>query len=81
MQGGIYEEKNISRLLWQFVGIGNAKYGVLQNLDILRGRVVDNANFIAFDDLDQISDENLYNRLFNEFPQWLKEARRLGITK
>ncbi|MFJ7738851.1 VWA domain-containing protein [Lysinibacillus sp. NPDC097287] len=88
--GGIYEEKKISRLLidsskenifWQFVGIGNARYGVLQNLDNLQGRVVDNANFFAFDDLDQISDEDLYSRLFNEFPQWLKEARRLGITK
>lgn len=88
--GGIYEEKKISRLLidsskenifWQFVGIGNAQYGVLQNLDNLRGRVVDNANFFAFDDLDQISDEELYNRLFSEFPLWLKEARRLGITK
>lgn len=88
--GGIYEEKKISKLLidsskenifWQFVGIGNAKYGVLQNLDDLSGRVVDNADFFAFDDLDQVSDEDLYNRLLNEFPHWLKEARRLGITK
>ncbi|MFD1928564.1 VWA domain-containing protein [Sporosarcina siberiensis] len=87
--GGIYEEKKISKLLidsakenifWQFVGIGNAKFGVLQKLDNLSGRVVDNANFFALDDLDRISDEDLYNRLFNEFPHWLKEARRLGIT-
>jgi stress response protein SCP2 len=88
--GGIYEEKNISKLLvdsskenifWQFVGIGNAKYGVLKKLDNLSGRIVDNANFFALDDLDKISDEELYNRLFNEFPHWLHEARRMGITK
>lgn len=87
--GGVYAEKEISNLLiksskenifWQFVGIGNAKYGVLERLDSLPGRAVDNANFFALDDLDEISDEALYNRLFNEFPLWLKEARRLGIT-
>ncbi|WP_207649663.1 VWA domain-containing protein [Desulfosporosinus metallidurans] len=25
--------------------------------------------------MDQISDEQLYERLLNEFPQWLKEAK------
>ncbi|WP_282433066.1 VWA domain-containing protein [Desulfosporosinus youngiae] len=25
--------------------------------------------------LDRISDEQLYERLLNEFPQWLKEAK------
>ncbi|MFC7686383.1 VWA domain-containing protein [Ureibacillus sp. GCM10028918] len=87
--GGVYAEKKISELLvesskenifWQFVGIGNANYGVLERLDTLSGRVVDNANFFALDDLDKISDDELYNRLFNEFPQWLRAARRLGIT-
>lgn len=87
--GGVYAEKKISDLLidsskenifWQFVGIGNANYGVLQRLDTLSGRFIDNANFFALDDLDKISDEELYNRLFKEFPLWLREARRLGIT-
>ncbi|WP_077211975.1 vWA domain-containing protein [Bacillus dakarensis] len=88
--GGIYEEKKISQLLidsskenifWQFVGLGNANYGVLRNLDDLSGRTVDNADFFALDDIDKVSDEELYQRLFNEFPTWLKEARMLGITK
>ncbi|WP_240758355.1 VWA domain-containing protein [Lysinibacillus sp. SGAir0095] len=67
-------------IFWQFVGIGNAKYGVLERLDTLSGRVVDNANFFALDDLDKVSDEELYNRVFKEFPLWLREARRFGIT-
>ncbi|MDI7742468.1 VWA domain-containing protein [Lysinibacillus fusiformis] len=87
--GGVYAEKKISDLLiessnknifWQFVGIGSANYGVLERLDNLSGRIVDNANFFALDDLDKISDEELYNRIFAEFPLWLREARRLGIT-
>lgn len=87
--GGVYAENKISDLLmesskenifWQFVGIGTAKYGVLERLDTLSGRVVDNANFFALDDLDKINDDELYNRLFSEFPQWLRQARQLGIT-
>jgi len=50
-------------------------YGILEKLDTMDGRVVDNANFFALDDIDRISDEQLYERLLNEFPQWLKEAR------
>lgn len=88
--GGIYETKKISKLLiehsdkpifWQFVGLGNANYGVLQQLDDLRGRVVDNADFFALDDLDRVSDEELYDRLLNEFPSWLREVRAKGILK
>lgn len=88
--GGIYETKKISKLLikhadkpifWQFVGLGNANYGVLEQLDDLKGRLVDNADFFALDDLDRVSDEELYDRLLNEFPGWLKEVRSKGILK
>lgn len=88
--GGIYETPKISKLLiqsskhnifWQFVGIGNADYGVLRELDDLRGRVVDNADFFALDDMDEVSDEELYDRLFNEYPKWLREARQKGIVR
>ncbi|WP_340024360.1 VWA domain-containing protein [Paenibacillus sp. FSL K6-1096] len=88
--GGIYETPKISKLLvesskhnifWQFVGIGNADYGVLRQLDDLQGRVVDNADFFALDDLDAVSDEELYDRLFNEYPKWLREARQKGIVR
>ena len=44
------------------------------------GRVVDNANFFSLDDVDKISDEELYNKLLNEFPMWLKEAIEKGIS-
>ncbi|MBW4082971.1 VWA domain-containing protein [Paenibacillus sp. S150] len=88
--GGIYETSKISKLLidssrhnifWQFVGLGNADYGVLRELDDLRGRYVDNADFFALDDPDEVSDEDLYDRLFNEFPKWLHEAREKGIVR
>ncbi|KJS86179.1 VWA domain-containing protein [Desulfosporosinus sp. BICA1-9] len=58
-------------LFWQFVGIGRENYGILEKLDTMESRVVDNANFFAIDDIDRISDEQLYERLLNEFPHLL----------
>ena len=86
--GGIHKNKEIKQIMidsskyplfWQFIGIGNANYGILEKLDIMPGRVVDNANFFSLDDVDKISDEELYNKLLNEFPMWLKEAKEKEI--
>lgn len=64
---------------WQFVGLGKAKYGVLERLDELDGRVVDNVGFFAVDDIDAVDDAELYRRLLGEFPDWLREARAAGV--
>lgn len=66
-------------IFWQFVGIGGENYGVLEKLDTMTGRAVDNANFFAIDDLDSISEEELYDRLMAEIPLWLKAAKAAGI--
>ncbi|MBO3286126.1 VWA domain-containing protein [Paenibacillus sp. FSL M8-0228] len=88
--GGIYEQKKIEQLLikssstpifWQFVGLGKADYGILRKLDKMRGRVVDNADFFALDDIDSVTDAELYDRLLNEFPSWLKQVRAKGILR
>ncbi|WP_066305825.1 VWA domain-containing protein [Bacillus sp. FJAT-29814] len=68
-------------IFWQFVGIGNGNFDFLRTLDTMEGRVVDNANFFHIDDIDQISDDKLYDALLSEFPGWLKEAREKGILK
>lgn len=86
--GGVNKNREIKRLItdaarlplfWQFVGIGRENYGILEKLDTMEGRLVDNANFFALDDIDQISDEQLYERLLNEFPLWLEEAKLKNI--
>lgn len=64
---------------FQFVGIGNAKFDFLEKLDNLEGRFIDNANFFQANDLDKMTDEELYNKLLNEFPQWLQEAKAKSI--
>ncbi|WP_084552154.1 VWA domain-containing protein [Bacillus cihuensis] len=62
-------------LFWQFVGIGNGNFDVLKKLDELEGRFIDNANFFQIVDIENESDEELYNKLLNEFPFWMKEAK------
>lgn len=86
--GGVSSKSKITKLItesshqnlfWQFVGLGNANYGILRQLDELKGRFIDNASFFELDDISKVSDEELYDRLLNEFPSWIVEARRKGI--
>lgn len=74
-------ESSTQPIFWQFVGIGDANFDVLQKLDTMEGRVVDNANFFHIDQIDQVSDEELYENLLNEFPMWLKEAKEKRILR
>ncbi len=66
-------------IFWQFVGIGGSNYGILEKLDDLSGRVVDNCNFFALDDLHDIDEQKLYDLMLEEFPLWLKEVKQKGI--
>lgn len=66
-------------IFWQFVGIGRDNFSFLKKLDEMEGRYVDNANFFQLNDIMSISDSELYERLLNEFPEWLKEAKQKGI--
>ncbi|MCS4089066.1 VWA domain-containing protein [Rhizobium sp. BK176] len=86
--GGVYKNSEIKALIkdaaklpifWQFIGVGGSKYGALQELDTMTGRLVDNAGFFAIDDLHRVSEEELYDRMMSEFPVWLKAARARGI--
>ncbi|MFG8739162.1 VWA domain-containing protein [Pseudomonas aeruginosa] len=86
--GGVHENRKITKLMteaaklplyWQFVGLGGHGYGILEKLDDMKGRVVDNCGFFALDDLHQVSEEHLYDQLMEEFPSWIKEASAKGI--
>ncbi|MFF4578702.1 VWA domain-containing protein [Streptomyces sp. NPDC001389] len=88
--GGVYRNAEIERELreaveepvfWQFVGLGRAGFGVLERFDTMPGRRVDNVGFFAVDDIDRISDPDLYDRLLSEFPSWIRAARQAGILR
>lgn len=88
--GGVHRNAEIERELraaveepvfWQFVGLGRAGFGVLERFDTMPGRRVDNVGFFAVDDIDRLTDAELYDRLLSEFPSWLKAARQAGILR
>lgn len=88
--GGITETGKIKKILkaastqpifWQFVGIGGQHYGVLEKLDNMSGRVVDNCNFFAMDNIQSMPDSQLYDCLLREFPFWLIEAKNKNILR
>ena len=64
----------------QFVGIGAEDFPYLRKLDELPGRTVDNAGFMMVNDIDTVDDTELYDRLLNEFPDWLQAAARQRIV-
>ena len=72
-------ESSTKPIFWQFVGIGDANFDVLRKLDTMEGRFIDNASFFHFEDIEKVTDEQLYDNLLNEFPSWLEEAKEKGI--
>lgn len=66
-------------IFWQFVGIGGSNYGILERLDDMPGRIVDNCDFFSISSLDSVTTTELYDSLLNEFPQWLKDAKSKGV--
>jgi len=88
--GGVNESKKIKNILksvssfpifWQFVGIGGRNYGVLEQLDTMEGRVVDNCNFFEMSNIQSMPEAQLYDALLQEFPLWLKEAKNKNIIR
>ena len=86
--GGVRRKNEIKKIItkaskmpifWQFVGVGGSNYGILENLDTMEGRYVDNAGFFALDDFKKVSAEELYSRLLEEFPKWLREIKNKGM--
>jgi hypothetical protein len=72
-------------VFWQFMGIGSPRqFSFLQELDDLDGRLTDNADFFAVDERElmgrqPISDDDLFDRLMTEYPDWLRRARAQGL--
>ena len=86
--GGVSKKSEIQKIIteasklpifWQFVGVGGSGYGILEKLDSMKGRYVDNAGFFALDDFKKVSNEELYARLLEEFPKWLQTIRNKGM--
>lgn len=69
-------------VFFQFIGLGPDSFSFLRKLDNMKGRFLDNANFFSISERELLesSDLDLYNKLLNELPDWLKAAKQAGIV-
>lgn len=88
--GGVHDNAGITRaiknaaklpIFWQFVGLGGSGYGILKKLDTLQGRLIDNCNFFELDNLHQVTEEQLYDLMLQEFPKYIQEAKRISLIR
>lgn len=68
-------------IFFQFIGIGTAPMKFLEELDNMGGRFIDNANFFRASDIKNMSDKDLYSKMFAEFPGWLNLAKSNNLIK
>jgi len=81
----LVESSNLA-IFWQFFGMGKTMFPRLSRLDLLRGRVVDNADLIIDPCRTQegrlvsvLTDEQLYGQLSINYARWLYDAKCAGI--
>jgi stress response protein SCP2 len=90
------QSSSFEPLFWQFMAIGKSNKGTkkrgfrqafqsdftfLEELDNLSGRFLDNADFFSVEDPASISDNELYDLLMQEYPEWVKAATAKGLIQ
>jgi len=84
---------SLEPIFWQFMGIGqgrksknklltafqNSDFPLLESLDELPGRLIDNASYFSVSAPDEHADAALYDLLMAEYPGWLKLAAGHGL--
>lgn len=74
-------EVSTSPIFWKFLSIGSEDMEFLQKLDDLDDRFVDNADYKHVGDVEAVSDKELFQILLDEYPEWIKSVKGLGILK
>ncbi|UWX97834.1 VWA domain-containing protein [Arthrobacter zhaoxinii] len=74
-------EVSTTPIFWKFLSIGREEMAFLQKLDDLDERFIDNADYKAVGDTDQLSDTALFEAMLDEYPAWIAEARTKGLIR
>lgn len=57
---------------FQCIGIGDDDFDYLNRLDNLGDRFADNTAFVPVDEIEKLSDDELYDKLLEQYPRWLQ---------
>lgn len=74
-------EVSTAPIFWKFLSIGKQPMEFLEQLDTLDERFVDNANYEPIGDVDLIGNAALFKKMLQEFPDWIRQVRSLGLIK
>lgn len=86
--GGIYEDKNIQAILkesanypifWKFIGLGGRNYGILDALNSLTDRKVNNTDFFPINNFESISNEEFYEQSLTNIKEWIYQVKKMRI--
>lgn len=67
----IVRELSKYNIFVQFIGIGDDNFSYLKKLDKLDGRKSDNTGFTSVEDMDKMTDEQLYTEILRQYKDWL----------
>lgn len=67
----IIKELSNYNMFVQFIGIGDEDFKYLKSLDDMRGRKHDNTGFTAVEDMNKMTDEELYTEILRQYKDWL----------
>lgn len=67
----IVRELSKYNIFVQFIGIGDDNFSYLKKLDKLDGREADNTGFTSVEDMDKMTDEQLYTEILRQYKDWL----------
>lgn len=66
-------------VFWKFLSVGNEAIPFLQKLDDMEGRKIDNADYKPMGEVSRFSDEEFYDALLDEYPEYISLAKNAGI--
>jgi stress response protein SCP2 len=72
-------KKKQGRFSARLASMMSGDFQFLEELDDMPGRFIDNADFFSVSDPMAIPDDQLYDLMMNEYPEWLKLARQQGL--
>nr|DAR20155.1 MAG TPA: vWA domain-containing protein [Caudoviricetes sp.] len=67
----IIKELSNYNMFVQFIGIGDEDFNYLKSLDDMKGRKHDNTGFTAVEDMNRMTDEELYTEILRQYKDWL----------
>lgn len=71
---------SLEPVFWQFIGLGSSGgYGILEKFDKMTDRPLDNTGFFSVDNIQSMSDDELYKLILSEFPEWVHKAKAMGV--